>query len=316
MPQQIREASDAERAVIEMRKLLARKVSSRALSEGVHPTAVDGLAVFRNTATGACYWTTYEPRLTVFVQGRKLINLGGTEYLCDGSSFLVSSIDVPVQSQILEASESVPLLGMYLRLDMPVVRDVLSRDDLSEPDGSPQQRALAVGETTVCLLDACTRLLDLLDSPEDIPFLSPLIKREIVYRILRTSQGSRLRAIATRGDLSNKTARAIAWLKANYTQPRRMDELAGIARLGVSTLHHQFRALTGMSPLQYQKQLRLQEARRRMLADGLDATNAAYEVGYQSVSQFSREYRRFFGRPPKRDVKALRDGRVAAMDAA
>jgi AraC-like DNA-binding protein len=195
--------------------------------------------------------------------------------------------------------------------------DVLeSRDDLPEPEGSPHQPALAVGETPAPLLNAFGRLLDLVDSPEDIPFLSPLIKREITYRILRAPQGDRLRAIATRGDLSNKTARAIAWLKANYTGPLRMEELAGIARMGVSTLHHQFRALTGMSPLQYQKQLRLQEARRRMLTDGIDATSAAYEVGYESVSQFSREYRRLFGQPPKRDVRSLRDLKVEAMDAA
>jgi AraC-like DNA-binding protein len=160
------------------------------------------------------------------------------------------------------------------------------------------------------------RLLDLLDTPEDIPFLSPLIQREIAYRILRTPQGERLRAIATRGDLSNRTARAIAWLRTNYSKPLHMEELAGIARMGVSTLHHQFRALTAMSPLQYQKQLRLQEARRRMLTDGIDATTAAYEVGYESVSQFSREYSRFFGQPPMRHVKALRDGEVEAITAA
>ncbi len=312
----MREGDDHEFALSGMRKSLVRKVTTHAQAKGVNPTAVDGLVVFRNTATGACYWTTYEPRLTVFLQGKKLIHLGGTEYLCDGSSFLVSSIDVPVQSRILEASEAVPLLGMYLRLDMTMVQDVLSRDDLPEPNGSPQQRALAVGETSAALLSACGRLIDLLHSPEDIPFLSSLIQREIVYRILKTPQGNCLRAIATKGDLSNKTARAIAWLKANYTSPLRMKELAGIARMGVSTLHHQFRALTGMSPLQYQKQLRLQEARRRMLTGGVDATSAAYEVGYESVSQFSREYRRLFGQPPRRDVRSLRNLKVEAVDAA
>lgn len=126
------------------------------------------------------------------------------------------------------------------------------------------------------------------------------------YRILRTPQGERLRAVATRGDLSNRTARAIVWLRTNYTKPLHMEELAGIARMGVSTLHHQFRALTAMSPLQYQKQLRLQAARQRMLTDGIDVTNAAYEVGYESVSQFSREYSRFFGQCPMRDVRTLR----------
>ena len=250
------------------------------------------------------------------MQGRKRINLGGTEYLCDGSSFLLSSIDVPAQSQIVEASEQVPLLSMFLRLDMPTVREVLSREDLPEPEPLLNRAGLAVGETTAGLLGACARLIELLDTPEDIPFLSHLIQREIVYRILRTPQGERLRAIATTGDLSHRTARAIAWLRANYAKPLHMEELAAVARMGVSTLHHQFRALTAMSPLQYQKQLRLQTARQRMLMDGMDATSAAYEVGYESVSQFSREYSRFFGQPPMRDIKTLRDGKVTAINAA
>ncbi len=229
---------------------------------------------------------------------------------------MLSSIDVPVQSQIVEASADVPLLAMLLRLDMPTVGEVLSREDLPEPEGSSHRHGLAVGETTTGLVGACVRLIEILDTPDDIPFLSPLIQREIIYRVLRTPQAERLRAIATRGDLSHRTARAIAWLKANYTKPLRMEELADVARMGVSTLHHQFRALTAMSPLQYQKQLRLQAARQRMLMDGVDATSAAYEVGYESVSQFSREYSRFFGQPPIRDIKGLRDGKIMAIDAA
>jgi AraC-like DNA-binding protein len=306
----------AKLAVIETRRALARRIAALAQTAGEHPTAVPGLILFRRTAPSACYRATYEPSLTVFVQGRKLINLGGTEYLCDGSSFLLSSIDVPVQSQIVEASEEVPLLSMFLRLDMPTVREVLSREDLPAPAASSQRRGLAVGESTAGLLGACGRLIELLETPEDIPFLSHLIQREIVYRILRTPQGERLRAISTTGDLSHSTARAIAWLRANYTKPLRMEELAAVARMGVSTLHHHFRALTAMSPLQYQKQLRLQAARQRMLMDGIDASSAAYEAGYESVSQFSREYSRFFGQPPRRDIKTLRDGKTAAFNVA
>jgi AraC-like DNA-binding protein len=287
------------------RKELARKIAAHALSLGENPTAISGLAFYRRTAPTPCFLATYEPSLTVFVQGRKRVNLRGT-VICDGSSFLLSSIDVPAESQIVEASEEIPMLSMFLRLDMPTVREVLSREDLPEPEASVQSHGLAVGETTVGLLGACARLIDLLEAPEDIPFLSHLIRREIVYRILRTPQGERLRAIATAGDLSHRTARAIAWLRANYAKPLRMEELAAVARMGVSTLHHQFRGLTAMSPLQYQKQLRLQTARQRMLMDGIDATSAAYEVGYESISQFSREYRRFFGQPPMRDINALR----------
>jgi AraC-like DNA-binding protein len=165
-------------------------------------------------------------------------------------------------------------------------------------------------------MKACSRLIELLDTPEDIPFLSHLIQREIIYRVLRTPQGVRLRTIATTGDLGNRTARAITWLRDNYTKRLHMEELATIARMGVSTLHHQFRALTAMSPLQYQKQLRLQRARERMLMDGVDATSAAYEVGYESVSQFNREYSRFFRQPPMRDIKALRTAKIVTTSAA
>jgi len=298
-----------------MRAALARAIAAHAQTAGEHPTAIPGLVLFRRTAPSPCYRATYEPSLTVFVQGQKLINLGGTEYLCDGSSFLLSSIDVPVQSQIVKASDEVPLLSMLLRLDMPAVREVLNREDLPEPEPPPQLRGLGVGQTTVGLLGACARLLELLDTPEDMPFLSNLIEREIIYRILRTPQGARLRSIATTGDPSHRTARAIIWLRANYAKPLHMEELAEVARMGVSTLHHQFRALTAMSPLQYQKQLRLQAARQRMLMDGMDATRAAYEVGYESVSQFSREYSRFFGQPPMRDIKSLRDSKLIAINA-
>ncbi len=305
----------ADAAVVDIRKELARKIAAHAPSAGEHATAVPGLVLFRRTMPTACYRGTYEPSLNVFAQGKKRVNLGGTEYVCDASSFLLSSIDVPVQSQIVQASEEEPLLSMLLRLDMPTIRKVLSGEDLPESDAPVQRRGLAVGETTIGLLNACVRLVELLDTPKDIPFLSQLLQQEIVYRILRTPQAGRLRAIATTGDLSYRTARAIAWLRANYARPLRMEELAEVARMGVSTLHHQFRALTAMSPLQYQKQLRLQAARQRMLMDGIDATSAAYEVGYESVSQFNREYSRFFGLPPMRDIKSLREGMVVAIGA-
>jgi AraC-like DNA-binding protein len=302
-------------AVIEMRQSLAQRIAALAGKAGEHSTAISGLFLYYRTTATSCYRASYEPSLSIFVQGRKRIILGGTEYLCDGSSFLLSSIDVPAQSQIIEASEKTPLLVMFLSLDLPTVREVLSRDDVPEIKTSSHRQGLVVGETTVGLLDACSRLLALLGTPEDIPFLSHLIQREIVYRILRTPQAERLRAIATSGDLSQKTTRAIAWLRANFAKPLHMEDLASTARMGVSTLHHQFRALTSMSPLQYQKQLRLQAARERMLMDGLDATTAAYEVGYESVSQFSREYSRFFGLPPIRDVKALKDSNAPMVDA-
>jgi AraC-like DNA-binding protein len=294
-------------SVSDLRQALAQRILSIAATPGEHATAIPELWLYHRTTPTPCYRASYEPGLSVFLGGRKRIILGGTEYLCDGTSFLLSSIDVPAQSQIIDANPKKPLLSLFLRLNMPAVREVVSQEDQLPEKKTGHKQGLAVGETTEGLLNSCLRLLDLLEKPEDIPFLSPLVQREIVYRVLRTPQAGRLRAIATSGDLTQRTARAIAWLRANYAKPLRMEALADTARMGVSTLHHQFRALTTMSPLQYQKQLRLQTARQRMLMDGLDATSAAYEVGYESVSQFSREYGRFFGQPPIRDIKALRE---------
>jgi AraC-like DNA-binding protein len=291
---------------------LVSRIAAHAPFVGEHSTAIAGLLLFRRTQATACYRAAVEPSLTVFVQGKKRMSLGGTPYLCGPSSFFLSSIDVPIESQIIEASEGVPLLSMLLRLDMSIVREILNREELPEAEVSSHRRGVAIGQAPIGLLKACARLMELLDTPEDIPFLSHLIQREIIYRILKTPQGLRLRTIATTGDLGNRTARAITWLRDNYTKRLHIGELAAVARMGVSTLHHQFRALTAMSPLQYQKQLRLQRARERMLMDGMDATSAAYEVGYESVSQFNREYSRVFGQPPMRNVKALRATSVIA----
>jgi AraC-like DNA-binding protein len=306
------EAGGDEIERTELRRSVARKIASHAPTAGEHATSVAGLRVFRRTTATACQPATYEPSLGVFVQGRKRINIGGKAYVCDESSFVLSSIDMPVTSQILEASEEVPLLSFLLRLDLALVREILSREEFRAPDYSGRDHGIVIGRTTVELLEPCSRLLDLLDTPEDIPFLSSLIQREILYRLLRGPQGHRLRAIATTGDQSQRTAKAIAWLRANYAKPLRVEELAEVASMGVSTLHHHFRALTAMSPVQYQKRLRLQIARQRMLMDGLDAASAAFEVGYESASQFNREYSRLFGAPPKRDVNALIAANVVA----
>lgn len=306
-------SADRDLAAVAMRKELARKIAVHAPREGAQATAIPALTLYRRTAPSPCSPVTYEPSFNVFVQGRKRVNLGGTTYLCDESTFLLSSLDLPVVSQIVAASEEVPLLSMLLKLDMAMVRDILSQEEFHRPEDSPQGRGIAVGTTTVDLLKPCSRLLDLLDAPEDIPFLSSLVQREIVYRLLQGAQGQRLRAIATLGDQSQKTTKAIAWLRTNYSKPLRLEELADVARMGMSTLHHHFRALTAMSPLQYQKQLRLIAARERMLIEGLDAASAAFEVGYESASQFNREYKRFFGQPPMRDIKARRVAGSAAV---
>lgn len=291
----------------ELRATLAQRIEAIVGASGDYDTSYPGLTLFLKTAPSPCYMTSVEPSLSLFLRGRKRINIGSEVFLCDESSFLVACIDVPIQSQVLEASVKSPQVAMRMRLDMPTVREVLSREELSERKTYAERRGLALGKTTEEMIHCASRLLDLLDTPEDMPFLGPLIEREIIYRILKTPQGERLRSIATSGNLSHRAAKAIAWLSENFSKPLHIEKLADIANMGVSTLHHQFRTLTAMSPLQFQKQLRLQTARQRMFLDGLDATSAAYEVGYESVSQFNREYRRFFGQPPMRDIRELRN---------
>jgi AraC-like DNA-binding protein len=212
---------------------------------------------------------------------------------------------------VTKASQEEPILALMLKLEMPTVREILSQEEFHVPEAASVTRGMAAGETSVELLGACSRLLDLLDAPQDTPFLSNLIQREVIYRLLRSPLGKHLRAIATLGEQSNRTAKAVAWLRENYAKPLRVEKLASVAQMGISTFHHHFRSLTAMSPLQYQKQLRLHTARVRMLTDGLDAASAAFEVGYESPSQFSREYSRFFGQPPMRDIKARKGASIA-----
>jgi AraC-like DNA-binding protein len=289
---------------VAMRKDLARKIAAHIRMDGKEATGVPGLSLYRKSAPTQCTSAAYEPELIVFVQGEKRINVGGTTLECNESTFLLTSIDMPVVSQVTKASREEPILGLMLKLEMQTVREILSQEEFHVSESVSGTRGMAVGESSVELLDACSRLLDLLDAPQDIPFLSSLIQREVIYRLLRGPRGENLRAIATLGEQSNRTAKAVAWLRENYSKPLRVEELASVAQMGVSTLHHHFRSLTAMSPLQYQKQLRLHTARVRMLTDGMDAASAAFEVGYESPSQFSREYSRFFGQPPMRDIKA------------
>lgn len=301
---------------VEIASRLAGQMNVHITVDGVQSTDVPGLNLYRQSTPTACNSAMYEPKLILFVQGQKRINLGATTHLCGESSFLLSTIDLPVISQVVAATLRRPLLALLLRIEMPEVRRILSEEEFPASQEPAGARGMTFGTASIELLGACSRLVDLLDAPRDIPFLSRLIEREIIYRLLRSPQGWNLRAIATLGEQSHRTAKAVSWLRMNYAKPLRVEELASIARMGVSTLHHHFRSLTAMSPLQYQKHLRLHVARERMLADDLDAASAAFEVGYESASQFSREYSRFFGRPPMRDIKAVRNSKLVAIDAA
>jgi AraC-like DNA-binding protein len=243
------------------------------------------------------------------------VQIGSEILTYDPSRYLLISVDLPTVTRVAKASSDAPCLAASLKLDMSIVREFLSREAFHLPNAASESHALSIAPVTPEFLSAWCSFLDLLSKPDDIPFLSELMEREIIYRILRGPAGARLRAIATLGDRSNRTARAIGWIKSNYRKPLRVEELAGIAGMAVSTLHHSFRALTSMSPLQYQKQLRLQTARAQMLTGDVDAATAAFAVGYESASQFNREYSRLFGEPPIRDIRNLRSQGAPKLEA-
>ena len=300
----------------ELQAQLATKVARLIGSAEKLATAIPRLTLHRRTAPTAGCPVTYEPSVIVVPQGRKQVQIGSRALTYDSSRYLLTSVDLPTVARVIEASAEVPCLAVNLKLDIAIVREFLSREEFHTLDASPESPAMSTGPITAEFLSAWCRLLDLLSNPGDIPFLSGLVEREIVYRILRGPEGARLRAIATLGDQSHRTAKAIAWIKANYARPLRVEELARVAGMAVSTLHHHFRALTAMSPLQYQKQIRLQAARARMLADDVDAATVAFEVGYESASQFNREYSRLFGQPPIRDIRTLRSPSAPRLELA
>ena len=269
-------------------------------------TTIPGLSLFRREEPTPSISGMYEPSICVIAQGAKRVLLGDDTYVYDAHHFLITSVHLPTVVQIIKANREKPCLGLRLNLDRHEMSQLMVDSHLPPPRAQQSSRGMATGEVTLPLLSAFQRLIDLLAEPEDIPILAPTIQREIIYRLLGGDQGARLRQIASAGSQSHQIAQAIDWLKNHYTQPLHIDDLAAQFHMSPSTFHQHFRALTAMSPLQYQKWLRLNEARRLMLTERLDATTAALQVGYASPSQFSREYRRVFGAPPLRDITSLR----------
>lgn len=290
----------------EIRAALAQRIIGFIGESEDQATAIPGFAIYRRDHPTGPIFGLYEPSLTLLVQGRKRVTLGQEAFACGSSRYLLASVNVPVIGQVVEASPERPYLCFFLKLDLGAARQLLIDHDLPVQSRPSSGRGIATSSATFELFDAFSRLLAIADKPKDIPILGPLIQREIMYRLLTGEEGARFREIASSGSLSHRIAQAANWIRSNYARPLRIQALAASVKLGVSTLHHQFRAMTSMSPLQYQKQLRLQEARRLMLAENYDAGGAALEVGYESTTQFSREYSRLFGQPPMRYVRTQR----------
>ena len=269
-------------------------------------TAIPGLSLFRRDAPTEPMSYMYEPCICLVAQGVKRVLLGDDTYVLDGHHFLITAVDLPTIVQVIKASREKPYLGLILKLDQREISELMSDSHLPPPRAQESSRGMATSEVTLPLLTAFQRLIDLLDEPNDIPILAPIIQREIFYRLLVGDQGGRLRQMASARSHSHQIAQAIEWLKSHYTQPLRIDDLAARVHMSTSVFHHHFRRLTAMSPLQFQKWLRLNEARRLMLTEHFNAATAAFRVGYESPSQFSREYRRFFDEPPLRDITTLR----------
>jgi AraC-like DNA-binding protein len=280
-----------------------------AMGEGDTPTAIEGVGISRRTAPSAPCHGSYRPCFAMVIQGSKSVRLGADTINYGAGDYLLTSLDLPVAWRVVEASAEVPHFCITMAISSEKVLDLMVRAKLpSRPEAAKGQRGIVVNAATPELLDGAVRLLRLLDRPEDIPAMAPLIEQEILYRILTGPAGGQLINLVVSESHGNRIARAIAWLRESYASTLRVEELAEHVGMSVSSFHHHFKSITAMTPIQYQKHLRLHEARRLMVVDGLDVSNAGHRVGYQSPSQFSREYSRLYGLSPARDVGAVREG--------
>ncbi|PMT63321.1 AraC family transcriptional regulator [Vibrio parahaemolyticus] len=272
-----------------------------------YDTPISGLRFSRWTTPTPPTSYTHNPSICLIAQGRKRVLLGEESFIYDANHFLISSIDLPIIANIIEASEEQPYLGLIMELDLTEISQLIVDGELAFIQSKEAQKGIAVGELSESLLDAFVRLAELLNEGQNIKILAPIIKREIFYRLLMSEQGTRLHQIVTADSHSHQIAKAIDWLKNNFVKPLSVGDLASYTGMSKSSFYTHFRSMTSMTPLQFQKKLRLSEARRLMLTENLDAMAATFKVGYESPSQFSREYSRLFGAPPSKDIKSLRE---------
>jgi AraC-like DNA-binding protein len=287
---------------------LISRVSRLAAHEGAHPTHIAPLTLIRYSSCSQSLASVYEPSLCIVVQGRKRAELGGDVYIYDALNYLVVSVTLPVIGAVIEASADAPYLCLRIALDRSVIAELLLQSQRAKASlrESRAQRGLFLASTDAAMLDAVLRLLRLLDEPDDAAVLAPMVLREIHYRVLVGELGPRLKELCVSDSQTQRVARAIDMLRTRYAEPVSIEELAEAAHMSQSSLHHRFKEVTAMSPVQFQKQLRLHEARRLMFTEGFEAARAAHRVGYESASQFSREYRRLFGAPPRQEIQTIR----------
>lgn len=297
---------EMQRAHISHEELVERL--ARAIREDGTVEPLEGLRLRRASSPTELGHGVSAPTFCVIAQGSKEVLLGDNCYHYNPAHYLIATVALPVASRVAEASPERPYLGLVLKLDPILVGSVLVEAGHFAPQRHSAVTAIDVSALDAGLLDAVVRLVRLLDSPTNARFLAPLVTREIVYRLLMGAQGGRLHQIAALGGSTHRIAEAIERLRKDFDQPLCIEDIARELGMSISGFHHHFRALTAMSPLQFQKQLRLQEARRLMLGEGLDAASAGYRVGYGNASHFTREYKRLFGAPPMHDVEQLRDG--------
>jgi AraC-like DNA-binding protein len=302
-PQQIER--EAHRAQANQEELVER--IARAVREDGTVEPLKGLHLYRSSLLKEPGHSVSDPAFCVIAQGSKEVFLGNERYQYDPAHYLLYTAELPIVSQVIEASQERPYLSLRLELDPTLVGSVMVEAGHPSPQNHADVRAINASPLDTGLLDAVVRLIRLLDTPAEAPFLAPLVTREIVYRLLMGEQSGRLRYIAVLGGYTSPITRAIERLRKNFDQPLRIDDVARELGMSVSGFHHHFKAVTAMSPLQFQKQMRLQEARRLMLGEHLDAASAGYRVGYDDASHFNREYKRLFGLPPLRDVERLRE---------
>jgi AraC-like DNA-binding protein len=296
---------EEQRAHNNREELIARL--AQAIQDDGMAEPVDGIRLRRASAPTEIGHGVSDPSFCVIAQGSKEILLGEKRYWYDAAHYLIATTALPIATRIAEASSERPYLSVMVTLDPTLISAVMIETGYVAPRSQAAVTAIDVSLLDTGLLDAVVRLVRLLDSPRDARFLVPLVKREIVYRLLSGPQRKRLAQMATLGGGTRRIAEALDWLRKDFNRPLRIEEVARELGMSVSGFHHHFRALTALSPLQFQKQLRLQEARRLMLGEGLDAASAGFRVGYDDASYFNREYKKLFGEPLMRDVGRLRD---------